>query len=167
MGILDRAGLPREVYASLAAAAGNRPRVLAWALGAHGPVVGMPDRLAISGPDGWLFVPWHEIGAGAWNAENGQLRWTLVDGQSDAVQVDDAGSLPDVFRERVGASIVVQQRVELDRGRAAMIVARRRLDDRAAPLVWSVTRQGATWDEEQLARAEAELARVQAEYDIR
>jgi hypothetical protein len=82
------------------------------------------------------------------------------------VVLTEPGSLPDLFRERVGASIVVQQRFELSRGRAAMIVARRRLDDDRHPLIWSLSRQGGPFDVAQADQAEAELARLRREYDI-
>ena len=167
MGLFDRAGLPRAVYASLAAEVGGRPRVLAWARGANGPVVGTSDRLAIAASEGWQLVPWHQIASGGWDASSGRLRWTSVDGAEHGMVLDDPGSLPELFRERVDASIVVQERFELERGRAAMIVARRRLDDQRAPLIWSVSPLGGAWSADQTARSAAELARLQAEYDIR
>ena len=97
---------------------------------------------------------------------SGTLRWTLVTGGTENLLLDDPGSLPDLFRERVDASIVVQQRVELAHDLAALIVARRLLDDDTAPLIWSLNRQGESWDAAQEAQAGAELARLQAEYDI-
>jgi len=166
MRLFDRAGLPQAAFSSLSEALGHRVRVLAWAHGEHGPVVGLADRLAIQGADGWRFIGWHEVATGGWDAETGRLRWTLTDGFSDAIVLDDPGSLPDLFRERVDASIVVQQRLELSRGRAAMIVARRRLDAEGRPLIWSVTRHGGNWDTAQADRADAELAWLKGEYDI-
>lgn len=166
MGLFDRAGLPSADFRSLTAAVGRRVRVLAWANGGEGPVVGLADRLAIHTLEGWRFVAWHEIVSGGWDAETGRLRWRLADGDSDDVLLDDPGSLPDLFRERVDASIVVQERFELNRGRAAMIVARRRLDDDRAPLEWTLTRHGGSFDAAQVDQAEAELARLRAEYDI-
>lgn len=166
MGLFDRAGLPTADFGSLRAAVGRRFRVLAWAHGAAGPVVGLADRLAVRESEGWRFVPWHEITSGGWDSDGGRLRWRLTDGSDDAVLLGDPGSLPDLFRERVGASIVVQERFELNRGRAAMIVARRPLDDERAPLFWTVTRHGGSFDTAQIDQADAELARLRAEYDI-
>ncbi len=166
MGLFDRAGLSRGDFTSLSAAAPGRVRVLAWASSADGPVVGLVDRLAWSSSDGWRFVGWHEIASGGWDVTSGTLRWTLVTGETENLLLDDPGSLPDLFRERVDASIVVQQRVELADDLAALIVARRLLDDDTAPLIWSLNRQGESWDAAQEAQADAELARLQAEYDI-
>ncbi|MEZ5090753.1 MAG: hypothetical protein R2719_14210 [Micropruina sp.] len=166
MGLFDRAGLPAADFASLTDAVGSRVRVLAWARGADGPVVGLADRLAWRTTDGWRFIGWHEIAAGGWDAETGQLRWRLTDGASDGVTLADPGSLPDLFRERVDASIVVQERFNLTRGRAAVIVARRPLGSRDASLVWSITRHGGAFDTAQDDQALAELARLRTEYDF-
>lgn len=166
MGLFDRAGLPAADFRSLTEAVGRRVRVLAWARGADGPVVGLADRLAVRGPQAWRFIGWHEVASGGWDTETGQLRWRLTDGVRDAVVLDGPGSLPELFRERVEASIVVQERLELARGRAAMIVARRRLDDGRAPLQWTVTQHGGSFDSAQADQADAELARLRAEYDI-
>lgn len=166
MGLFDRAGLPAADFRSLTEAVGRRVRVLAWARGADGPVVGLADRLAVRGPDAWRFIGWHEVGSGGWDAATGHLRWRLTDGVRDDLVLENPGSLPDLFRERVEASIVVQERFELSRGRAAMIVARRPLDDTRAPLQWTVTRHGGSFDIAQADQADAELARLRAEYDI-
>lgn len=166
MGLFDRGGLPPDDFRSLTEAAGRRVRVLAWARGADGPVVGLADRLAVRGPEAWRFIGWHEIASGGWDAETGHLRWRLNDGVRDSLVLDDPGALPELFRERVEASIVVQERFELSRGRAAMIVARRRLDRGNGPLEWTVTRHGGTFDTAQVDQADAELARLRAEYDI-
>ena len=64
------------------------------------------------------------------------------------------------------ASIVVQERLELARGRVALIAARRRLGDEHAPLTWSISRHGGSFDSAQADQADAELARLRAEYDI-
>ena len=52
------------------------------------------------------------------------------------------------------------------RPRAALIVARRRMDDDRAPLLWSMTRLGGSFDVGLTDQAEAELARLRTEYDI-
>lgn len=167
MGLFDRAGLPVADYRTLTAALGERVRVLAWAAAGGGPVVGLAGALAIRGPEAWRFIGWHEIVSGGWDAETGLLQWRESDGVRDAIELADPGALPDLFRERVEASIVVQRRLELPRGRAAMIVARRQLGGAAgAPLEWNVTRHGGGFDTEEALQAEAELARLRAEYDI-
>ncbi|MBK8446050.1 MAG: hypothetical protein IPL41_04970 [Micropruina sp.] len=101
MGLLDRAGLPPVAFRTLNEAAGRRVRVLAWAKGVDGAVVGLAHALALPTADGWRFVGWHDIDTGGWNAERRRLRWRLVGGDSDEVMLDQPGSLPDLFRERV------------------------------------------------------------------
>jgi len=166
MGLFDRAGLPAADFRSLTEAVGRRVRVLAWARGADGPAVGLADRLAVRGPDAWRFIGWHEIASGGWDAETGRLRWRVIDGVRDDLVLDGPGLLPELFRERVEASIVVQERLELARGRVALIAARRRLGDEHAPLTWSISRHGGSFDSAQADQADAELARLRAEYDI-
>lgn len=166
MRLFDRAGLPRADFDRLSQALGRRVRVLAWARGEVGPVVGLADRLAIGEPQSWNFVGWHRIATGGWDAETGTLRWRLDDGSEQQVTLDEPGSLPELFRERVDASIVMHEKVDLHQGRTATIVARRRLDGGASPLLWTVIRRGGSFDADQSDRAERELARLRSEYDI-
>ncbi len=79
-------GLPPDVHASwrrsLAAHDGAPSRILAWARGQDGFVIGSPavlsiggaaaeaDHGAAAGTDSWRHVGWHEIEHGGWNAES-------------------------------------------------------------------------------------------------
>lgn len=71
---------------------------------------------------------WHEVDAGTWSAELGQLTVTWVDG-SRPVQwtLGDATLVPETVRERVQASVVLAQRVDLGPRRGARVVIRQNL----------------------------------------
>ena len=56
---------------------------------------------------------WHEIERGGWNGETEQLRWQTYGGARSAVALPDPARVPEVFKERVDASIVVRAFVPL------------------------------------------------------
>jgi len=171
-------GLPAEVFASWRASLEERPgavhRILAWARADADYVVGSPAVLSVgngiggagdASPGEWRHVGWHEIEHGGWNAESRSLSWTLYGGRRGRVGLADPGRLPELFRERVAASIVVERFVPL-RGeeRGATVTARRDLGG-AGSVTWhSTLTRGLSWSEdvaEEVARASAEL---QSEY---
>jgi len=188
-------GLPPEAYdawrASLAAHPEAPARILAWARSDGGLVVGSPallsvlddapragaeddddgadhggaDRMAADEGSGWRHVPWHLVEHGGWNAESRSLSWTLYGGRRGRVGLSEPGRLPELFRERVAATIVVERFVPIRGERGVTITARRDLGE-GGGLSWhsSLTR-GLTWSaegvEEEAARATAEL---QSEY---
>lgn len=131
-------------------------------------IVVLPDALAEQRADGWRFVGWHEIDRGGWNSQNSELTWELVDGRRGSVLLDDPGRVPEVFAERVAASIVVQQHVEIDGTReGAVISARRDLGDRSAPLLWRTRRGRGTPDSIEVQHVlAAETQRLRTDYDI-
>ncbi len=72
--------------------------------------------------------PWHLVDAGRWDPEAGTLTVTWVDERPDATwEVDSPGGMPDAFRERVQASVVLVEQVSLDRSRRARVVLRKDL----------------------------------------
>src|ERR671916_157074 len=77
-------GLPRPAYAawtaSLAEQPGRPARILAWASGPDGYVVGSPAALSW-GEQEWRHVGWHEIERGGWNAETAKLSWAQYGGR--------------------------------------------------------------------------------------
>ena len=92
-------GLPPAVYAawtaSLAQTPGRPARILAWANGPAGFVVGSPAALSWGAGEAWNQVGWHEIERGSWNAETATLTWTLHSGPRGSVTLDESGRLPD------------------------------------------------------------------------
>ena len=72
--------------------------------------------------------PWHEVDAGSWSAELQQLTVTWVDGSRPAQwALGDTSLLPETLRERVQASVVLAQRIELGPRRSARAVIRQDL----------------------------------------
>lgn len=91
----------------------------------------------------WQFVGWHMVNRGGWNAERGVLKWSFADGEGDEVALDEPGRVPEVFRDRVQASILVDQRYEAPGGGQVIIAGRRQLGVPDAPVVWQATTVGA------------------------
>jgi hypothetical protein len=167
-------GLPSEVHASwrrsLSGSEGAPVRILAWARTQDGFVVGSPALLSVgvtetgtAGTDGtdWRHVGWHEIEHGGWNAESRSLSWTLYAGRRGRVELAEPARLPELFRERVAASIAVERFVPIRGERGVTVTARRDLGA-AGTLSWhstltrglSLSTEGVA---EQVARAAAEL----------
>lgn len=165
-------GMPPEAYASWRRSMSRREgvpfRILAWTSSFDGFVVGSPAVLSIGGGDtvagaeDWRHVGWHEIEHGGWNAESRSLSWTLYGGRRGRVELAEPGRLPELFRERVAASIAVERFVPIRGERGVTVTARRDLGT-AGTLSWhsTLTRglSGSGYGvAEQIARAEAELA---------
>ena len=72
--------------------------------------------------------PWHEVDGGTWSAELAQLTVTWVDGSRPSQWVLGVTSLvPETLRERVQASVVLAQRIELGPRRTAKVAVRQDL----------------------------------------
>lgn len=163
-------GLPAEVYASWAASVPEqpgRPRILAWARSVDGYVVGSLAALSTGGVEGWSHVGWHQIEHGGWNAETHRLTWAEYGGRRGSVELAEPARIPELFRERVAASIVVERFVPVRGERGFVVNGRRNLADSGAPIEWHATLgRGLTWSipgvEEAAERAVAEL---RAEWD--
>ncbi|MGI3786219.1 MAG: hypothetical protein ACRYG2_36200 [Janthinobacterium lividum] len=163
-------GLPPEVHASWRLALSDRQgvpaRILAWARSQDGFAVGSPAVLSLGGEtQGWHHLGWHEIEHGGWNAESRSLSWTLYGGRRGRVELAEPARLPELFRERVAASIAVERFVPIRGERGVTVTARRDLGA-AGTLSWhSTLTRGLSGNgagvAEEIARAEAEL---QSEY---
>lgn len=165
-------GLPEGLYAafvtSLAPVTGTRPpRVLAWAHISEGVCIGTPSHLSYGNTTHWSHVGWHEIERGGWNAETAKLRWTDYDHHQGFVELSDPARLPELFRERVAASIVLEKFVPV-LASGVTIVGRRELGSPEAPIIWHTTLgRGLSWDTDGVQSAvDKALAQSQAEYDI-
>ncbi len=147
---------------------GRAPRILAWAGEGDQLVIGSPAVLTTGGAQGWQHIGWHEIERGGWNDELHRLSWVRLDGRRGEVQLAEPGRLPELFRERVEATIVLRQFVPLAGERGVTISARRPLG-RSGPLDWhtSLTR-GLTWQTAGVQEAvDDALAQTRAEFDMR
>ena len=83
------------------------------------------------GPDGALALavsrPWHLVDAGTWS-EGGVLRVTWVDAEPTLrLTLAEPGQVPETLRERVQASVVLAEALDLGERRSAKVVVRRDL----------------------------------------
>lgn len=118
-------------------------RLLAWAEGPGGQVLAstraiyLPESSSLTAGE-WTRLPWTSVDRAAW--EDPQI---VVEARMDdtarrwRVDLAEPGRIPEVVRERVMASIVVSEHVELTEGAGARIVGRR--TDSDAPVEWNVT----------------------------
>lgn len=158
----------RDWVASLPEGAPNK--ILATASTVTGWVVasvGLLSVRTVPAAESWCHTPWHEIEHGGWNDELDRLSWTKVTGRRGSVQLVDAGKVPEVFRERVKASIVFEQDVPVTESSGITISARRNLADSRASLNWHATLQrGLTWNTAGVRDlADQALERYRSEFD--
>lgn len=147
-------------------AAGRPSRILAWAYADRGYCVGSPTALSVGDEESWRHVGWHEIERGGWNSELRQLAWTEHDGHRGSVTLPEPGRLPELFRERVAATIALERFVPLVGERGVIISARRDLAD-GGVITWHRTlTRGLSWRTEGVEEAAAEaLAALRTEWD--
>lgn len=162
---------------SLLAKPTRQPRVLAWGTTADGCAIASPSVLSVPAMpadqvgqpcDGWRHIGWHEIERGGWDSDASRLGWVLYDGERGLVELPEPGRLPEVFRERVAASIVLERSVPILNRRAVLISARRDLSAGAESITWNSTlERGLSWQGEGVRAAVDEaVARVRTEYDL-
>lgn len=167
--------LPRDVRSELEAAlaeAGRpgRARVLGFAEAfPDGYAVGLRSELAVQRGGSWSIVPWETIERGSWNAENRSLRWELVDGRRGSVAIDAPGPMPGIFYERVQASILAREEIEIEGTVNGAVLSLRRDPGRpSAEPVWRASRgRGTPGTPEITALLEAELERRKLDYHPR
>ena len=153
--------LPPEVRQAIDLGSGER--VLSWARegGSGTTVVATNHRLYAVDAAGTCSLnrPWHEVDGGTWSAELTQLSVTWVDGSKPSQWVLGATTLlPETLRERVQASVVLAQRIELGPRRWAKAVLRQELA--TGDLIEQVVQGRGVRDDdaEMTARTEAALA---------
>lgn len=134
----DRAGLPKDDYAELTARV-PRARVLAWATGEDVLVVGTDGQLVVRQGGEWEVFPWHEVTSATWDESTGRLVWSS--GRSRMVTLTSPGRVPALVKDRVEASLVLDDRHDAA-GVPVVISARRDLTDPNGPLLWRVTGAG-------------------------
>ena len=147
----DAAPPTREELRQLRALRGRAPHVIAHGRGEGVLAVALRDALAVRREGRWSQVGWQSIQHGSWAEDEGRLAWELVDGTRDAVVRPGAGLLPGAFMERVQASILVQERVEVPGGGSVVLSGRRNPDGTG----------GVTWMAEPSARVAMDDPAVQ------
>lgn len=166
MNFFSRKALPADIQTKVDAHFGRRPRVLAWGRTDDGAVVALHDRLVRIVADDVVELGWHDILRGGWDDKNQAMRWVRMStGEEVTVPLVEAGSFPEVFKERVEATFLFQTAIYPKPGKAVTISARRNLMDDAARVMWTAhPAPGVRMDEEAVAFTEAELGRLRAEY---
>lgn len=164
-------GRPRldpDATRSLTAFLGSRPRILAWSLTTTGHVVGLPDQFVQQVGIAWTATPWHHIQRGQWDEETKALTWTDTTGLEQTATLEVAGRFPELFTERVTASVLFQRRVDLGRGTYLVVALRRNLADSGDETAWTVFPGGGAdlGDPGVQAAADQALAAARAEFDI-
>ena len=165
-------GIPATTYAgwarSLGALPGRQVRVLAWGRSPTGHAIASPSVLSFDDETGWTHLGWHEIERGGWEESSSRLAWTRYGGEPVFLELTEAGRLPEVFRERVAASIVLERFVPIRNNRGVLIVGRRDLSQADAQITWNSTLgRGLTWQGEGVQDAvEAAISQVRTEYDM-
>ncbi len=167
-------GLPRDVFddwSSAVAAAGGPARILAWTHiagdTASAYAIGSPAALSTGRPGDWRHVGWHTIEHGGWNAETGRLTWREYGGRRGAVALPTPARLPELFRERVAASIVVERFLPVRGDRGIVVHGRRDLGRDDQPIAWHTSLgRGLSWSIPGLREAaDRAVAELRLEYD--
>lgn len=127
-------GLFRKVPPEVAAVVGQRERVLAWSpLTSDGLLVATDERLHITEPP--LNVRWVEVLGASWDDPMLDVRILTGDGVSGMqVEPTDARSVPQVVRERIEQSLMVEKHVPLLGSQGVRFLARR--DPVTAEVFW-------------------------------
>ena len=129
----------------LIAARRGPARILAWARTATGYCIGGLTRLSVSDEEGWTHTAWHEIERGEWNGETRTLRWRRLDGGHGSAVLSEPGRMPELFRERIAATIALERFVPITGERGVIVTARRNLVEDGA-ISWHTTlTRGLTW----------------------
>lgn len=91
-------------------------------------VAGSTHLYAVAGDEVVLDRPWHLVDAGSWDHDTFTLTVTWVDGVAPVSWVlHDRTLLPETLRERVQATVVLADTVDLGPRRRARVVVRRNL----------------------------------------
>lgn len=147
-------------------------RILAWARMPDGYCIGSPARLSFGDADDWQHCGWHEIQRGGWNAERRELNWIEIADPDEIARrrtlpLTEPGRMPELFRERVAATIAVERFVPIAGERGVIVTARRDLS-RDGSISWrsSLTR-GLSWQTEGVREAaERAVVELRSEYDF-
>ena len=169
-------GLPKAIYDSwrfsLAAQPGRPARILAWAGSSTMFCIASTSALSYGNEEDWKHVGWHEIERGSWNAELRRLSWVLYSPPGEAsprgsLELDQPGRLPEVFGERILATIAVEKFVPLIGERGVTITARRDLGDSGAVAWHSTLTRGLSWQTDGVrAAVDQAMEQVRTEYDL-
>jgi len=172
-----------HLIADLAAFLGEPPqqvrrRTLATASGPRDGVVALREGLALRGAEvgepasGWRVLQWPEVRSGSWDGETTTLRITTLEDERLAVRLTEPGLLPEVFVDRVQATLLVEERVKVPGGE--VLVSGRRQPAGVGPsaegpaIVWHAMAIGpADLNDPEVSRlVVAATERLRADYEL-
>lgn len=154
--------LERELETHL----GRRVDVLAEGSGSEVSLVGTKELLALRKLGEWHTFGWQEVASGSWRAEESVFAWRTTGGKDFTVGLDDVGRLPELFKERVQASMVTSISHDLLKGRV-QIIGRRTLDGRDDITWYAIAGGGADLGDPAVAELiVAETDKLKAEYGV-
>lgn len=133
---------PQADLTGLREALGRDERVLAQGVGPDVVLAGTRTNLAMRAEGTWRVWPWEEIAAGAWDAQARRFTWRTLSGEEAEASLDDAGTLPQLFRERIQAATVVSALFDTASGQVH-IVGRRGLGESAGLRFYAMPSGGA------------------------
>lgn len=152
--------LERELQTHLS----RRVDVLTQGTGPEASLLATKELLALRELGEWRIFGWEHIANGAWRAEDSRFVWTTTSGEDFNIHLDDAGRLPELFRERVQSSMVATISHDLPKGRV-QIIGRRSLDGNDDLTWYAVAGGGADLGDEAVAAlVVSETDRLKAEY---
>lgn len=166
-----RPRLPEEVRTAATRVVdevGSETRVLAWGRDGQHYAVGFPGHLAYDDGTGWTVVAWHRIVRGGWDRESQRLTWVDYDGRHGDLPLAEPGTVPELFKERVEASILVRRQVSVPGTKHGVVVVGRRVLGAEPPVLeWHAQlNKGTRWsDPGARTAAEEALASLKSEYD--
>jgi len=142
----------------------RRVDVLTQGSGPEASLLATKELLALRELGEWRTFGWEQIATGAWREEDSRFVWKTTSGENFTVHLDDAGRLPELFRERVQSSMVATITHDLPKGRV-QIIGRRALDGNDELTWYAVAGGGADLGDEAVAAlVVAETDRLKAEY---
>jgi hypothetical protein len=148
------------------------PRILAWARTANGYCIASPAAFSYGNEQVWKHVGWHEIERGSWNAELQKLTWLRYGAHGEApsrewLELTEPGRFPELFRERITATIAVERFVPLAGERGVIIAARRDLGSRGSVAWHGTLTPGLSWQTAGVrAAVDQAMEQARAEYDV-
>lgn len=165
--------LPAEVTGRLTLGGAGREKPLAWTQGADGTwLVGTALALHVAGPlvgDQARRIPWEQVESADWDLEDSRLRVVEIGefGQprpSYVVVAQDPHELLQLLRERITASIVLQRRVVLVKGRGISVIGRR--SPAGGAIVWMHSYDPGIDPDDPAVRAAADHALMVAKAEV-
>lgn len=153
------------LFAGLGDELGRKAEVLAHAVGEGVVAAGTREVFAVATDGQWRVWPWEQISGGSWKADTSRFVWKTMEGEKLEVTLEQANRLPQLFRERVEASTVVQALIDAPGRGEVQLIARRSLGAEPSVHWYAVASGGADLGDPATREVVvAETDRLSAEY---